>query len=98
MRLQYNEKQQSAFVALPNDAALNPATILRADRPDRTTAFPGNCAVRHLNVGAPPFFETMRAGSYIGWDTRCIQENGALDRNVRFITDAQTAVSSGTGA
>lgn len=76
------------------------ATItFRSRRTDPTgalaaAAMAGYCALRDLDKAALPLFEALRACTYVGWNISRMKEQGAVDRNARFIAAAEQAIAA----
>ena len=49
---------------------------------------------RPLDVGSLPLFEALRACTYVGWNISRMSEPGGVERNERFITEAEVSVSN----
>ncbi len=49
---------------------------------------------RPLDYGSLPLFEALRACTYVGWNITRMDEPGGIERNKRFIAEAELAVNN----
>lgn len=52
----------------------------------------GYTSARNIDLSALDLFMTLRAATYVGWNTSRMNEDGAVARNQRFINKAKTLV------
>ena len=65
---------------MPDGAALAEAAVA------------GYCTERTADVDRLPLFEALRACTYVGWNISRMQEEGGVERNGRFVAEAEKAV------
>ena len=56
-------------------------------------AIAGYCTERTADVDRLPLFEALRACTYVGWNISRMGEAGGVERNWRFVAEAEKAVS-----
>lgn len=52
----------------------------------------GYTKLREADVEFLPLFEALRACTYVGWNISRMHEAGGVERNARFITEAEAAI------
>jgi len=54
----------------------------------------GYRTVQRLNTNALPLFEALRASTYVGWNISRMEEPDGLERNERYVLEAETAINA----